>query len=62
MGAGEVDVRMAEGVIEIEPVQPIVRMRTRPGRLPVLEVEAVTDEDLRAGLEEQREEGNARWR
>lgn len=65
-GGEEVDVRLAGAVIEIEPVQPIVRMRTRPGRLPVLEVEGevepVTDEDVRAGLEEQREERDVRWR
>jgi AbrB family looped-hinge helix DNA binding protein len=64
-GGEEVDVRLAGAVIEIEPVQPIVRMRTRPGRLPVLEVEgeveSVTDEDVRAALEEQREEREARW-
>lgn len=64
-GGAEVDVRVVGAVIEIEPVQPVVRMRTRPGRLPVLEVqgdvEPVTDEDVRAGLEEQREEREARW-
>lgn len=65
-GGEQLDVRVAGAVIEIEPVQPVVRMRTRPGRLPVLEVEGeaepVTDEDVRAGLEEQREEREARWR
>ena len=65
-GGEELDVRVAGAVIEIEPVQPVVRMRTRPGRLPVLEVEGevepVTDEDVRAGLEEQRGEREARWR
>lgn len=65
-GGEEVEIRLAGAVIEIEPVQPVVRMRTRPGRLPVLEVEGeaehVTDEDVRTGLEEQREEREARWR
>jgi hypothetical protein len=41
-------------------------MRTRPGRLPVLEVdgevEPVTDDDVRAALEGQREEREERWR
>jgi AbrB family looped-hinge helix DNA binding protein len=65
-GGQEVEVRLAGVVIEIEPVQPAVRMRTRPGRLPVLEVdgevEPVTDGDVRAALEAQREEREQRWR
>ena len=47
-------------------IQPAVRLRTRPGRLPVLEVEGevkpVTDDDVRAALEAQREERELRWR
>ena len=62
----DVEVRLAGVVIEIEPIQPVVRMRARPGRLPVLEVEGeiepVTDEDVRAALEAQREERDQRWR
>jgi len=62
----EVEVRLAGVVIEIEPIQPAVRLRTRPGRLPVLEVdgeaEPVTDEDVRAALEAQRQEREERWR
>jgi len=65
-GGQEVEVRLAGVIIEIEPVQPSVRMRTRPGRLPVLEVEGevepVTDEDVRAALEVQRQEREERWR
>jgi AbrB family looped-hinge helix DNA binding protein len=65
-GGQEVEVRLAGVVIEIEPVQPTVRLRTRPGRLPVLEVDAevepVTDADVRAALEQQREEREQRWR
>ena len=65
-GGQDVEVRLAGVVIEIEPIQPVVRMRTRPGRLPVLEVEGevepVTDEDVRAALEAQREERDQRWR
>jgi AbrB family looped-hinge helix DNA binding protein len=65
-GGQEVEVRLAGVVIEIEPVQPVVRMRERAGRLPVLEVdgavEPVTDEDVRAGLEAQRREREERWR
>ena len=65
-GGQQVEVRLAGVVIEIEPLQPAVRMRTRPGRLPVLEVEGetepVTDEDVRAALEAQREERERRWR
>jgi len=38
-GGQEVEVRLVGVVIEIEPVQPVVRMRARPGKLPVLEVE-----------------------
>jgi hypothetical protein len=52
-------------VIDIEPIQPIVRLRTRPCRLPVLEVdgevEPVTDDDVRAALEAQREEREEPW-
>ena len=66
VGGEEVEVRLVGAVIEIEPVQPKVRMRTRQGRLPVLEVEGevqtVTDDDVRAGLEAQREERAERWR
>jgi AbrB family looped-hinge helix DNA binding protein len=62
----EVEVRLVGVVIEIEPIQPLVRVRTRPGRLPVLEVEGevepVTDDDVRAALEAQREEREERWR
>lgn len=65
-GGQEVEVRLVGVVIEIEPIQPVVRMRTRPGRLPVLEVEGeverVTDDDVRAGLEAQREDRHERWR
>jgi AbrB family looped-hinge helix DNA binding protein len=65
-GGQEVEVRLAGVVIEIEPIQPVVRMRPRPGKLPVLEVEGdvepVTDEDVRAALEAQREEREERWR
>ncbi|HXM58816.1 MAG TPA: AbrB/MazE/SpoVT family DNA-binding domain-containing protein [Candidatus Dormibacteraeota bacterium] len=65
-GGQEVEVRMAGAIIEIEPIQPEVRLRTRPGRLPLLEVdgevEPVTDEDIRAWLEAQRERREARWR
>ena len=64
-GGQEVEVRLAGVIIEIEPVQPTVRMRERAGRLPVLEVEGdvepVTDEDVRAGLEAQRREREERW-
>src|SRR5262245_59148988 len=64
-GGQQVEVRLVGVVIEIEPVQPAVRMRTRPGRLPVLEVEAeverVTDDDVRAALEAQRDEREGRW-
>lgn len=62
----EVEVRLVGTVVEIEPVEPIVRLRDRPGRLPVLEVEGevepVTDADVRAALEAQREERSRRWR
>jgi AbrB family looped-hinge helix DNA binding protein len=65
-GGQEVEVRLVGVVIEIEPIQPVVRMRTRPGRLPVLEVEdeveRVTDDDVRAALESQREDRHERWR
>jgi AbrB family looped-hinge helix DNA binding protein len=65
-GGQEVEVRIAGAIIEIEPVQPEVRLRTRPGRLPVLEVdgavEPVTDDDVRVGLEAQREQREVRWR
>ena len=65
-GRQEVEVRLVGVVIEIEPVQPVVRMRARPGRLPVLEVdgevETVTDDDVRAALDAQREERGGRWR
>jgi AbrB family looped-hinge helix DNA binding protein len=65
-GGQEVEVRLVGVVIEIEPLQPIVRMRTRPGRLPVLEVdgevEPVTDDDVRSALEAQRQEREERWR
>jgi bifunctional DNA-binding transcriptional regulator/antitoxin component of YhaV-PrlF toxin-antitoxin module len=61
-----VEVRLAGRVIEIEPIQPVVRMRPRLGRLPVLEVdsevEPLTDEGVRAALEAQREEREIRWR
>lgn len=61
----EVEVRLAGAVVEIEPIQPVVRMRTRAGRLPVLEVEGevepVTDDDVRAALEAQRGEREHRW-
>src|SRR5262245_8402010 len=64
-GGQQVEVRLVGVVIEIEPVQPAVRMRTRPGRLPVLEVEAeverVTDDDVRAALAAQRDEREGRW-
>lgn len=62
----EVEVRLVGTVVEIEPVEPVVRLRDRPGRLPVLEVEGevepVTDADVRAALEAQREERSRRWR
>jgi bifunctional DNA-binding transcriptional regulator/antitoxin component of YhaV-PrlF toxin-antitoxin module len=62
----EVEVRLVGAVVEIEPVQPPVRVRTRPGRLPLLEVEGevplITDADVRPGLEAQREERERRWR
>ena len=65
-GGQEVEVRLVGAVIEIEPVPPVVRVRMRPGKLPVLEVdgqvEPVTDDDVRAALEAQREEREARWR
>ena len=65
-GGQEVEVRLAGIVIEIEPVQPVVRLRSRPGRLPVLEVdgevEPVTDDEVRAALEAQRDEREERWR
>jgi AbrB family looped-hinge helix DNA binding protein len=64
-GGQEVEVRLAGVIIEIEPVQPAVRVRERPGRLPVLEVEGevepITDDDVRAGLEAQRREREDRW-
>jgi AbrB family looped-hinge helix DNA binding protein len=64
-GGQVVEVRLVGAVIEIEPIQPVVRMRTRPGKLPVLEVdgevEPVTDEDVRAAIEAQREERERRW-
>jgi AbrB family looped-hinge helix DNA binding protein len=65
-GGQEVEVRLVGVVIEIEPIEPPVRLRTRPGRLPVLEVEGevepVNDDDVRAGLEAQRGEREERWR
>jgi AbrB family looped-hinge helix DNA binding protein len=65
-GGQEVEVRIAGVVIEIEPIQPVVRLRTRPGRLPVLEVsdevEPLTDDDVRTALEAQRQEREERWR
>jgi AbrB family looped-hinge helix DNA binding protein len=65
-GGQEVEIRLAGVVIEIEPVQPTVRMRERKGRLPVLEVEGevdpVDDDGVRAGLEAQRLEREERWR
>jgi AbrB family looped-hinge helix DNA binding protein len=61
----EVEVRLAGVIIEIEPVQPAVRLRERAGKLPVLEVEGevepVTDDEVRAGLEAQRLEREERW-
>ena len=61
----EVEVRLAGVIIEIEPIQPPVRLRERAGRLPVLEVEGevppVTDEDVRRALEAQRREREERW-
>ena len=64
-GGQEVEVRLAGVVIEIEPIQPVVRLRTRPGRLPVLEVDGevqpVTAEDVRRDLEAQRQEREDRW-
>jgi hypothetical protein len=64
-GGQEVEIRLVGVVIEIEPVQPKVRMRTRAGQLPVLEVEGgvppVTDADVRAELEAQRQEREDRW-
>lgn len=64
-GGQEVEVRLAGAVVEIEPIQPVVRLRTRPGRLPVLEVEGevdpVTDDDVREALEAQRTEREERW-
>lgn len=64
-GGQEVDVRLVGIVIEIEPIQPAVRMRERPGRLPVLEVDGpvdpITDDDVRAALEDQRAERERRW-
>jgi AbrB family looped-hinge helix DNA binding protein len=65
-GGQEVDVRLVGVVIEIEPVEPHVHVRTRPGKLPVLEVEGqvepITDEDVRVSLEAQRAEREERWR
>ncbi len=65
-GGQEVEVRIAGVVIEIEPIQPVVRLRTRPGRWPVLEVsgevEPLTDDDVRTALEAQRQEREERWR
>jgi AbrB family looped-hinge helix DNA binding protein len=65
-GGQQVEVRLVGTIVEIEPIQPIVRLRARPGRLPVLEVEGevepVTDSDVRAALEAQREEREERWR
>ncbi|HLH68046.1 MAG TPA: hypothetical protein VKY90_03225 [Candidatus Dormibacteraeota bacterium] len=59
-------VRLVGAVVEIESVRPPVRVRTGPGRLPVLEVDdevpLITDADGRAGLEAQREERERRWR
>jgi hypothetical protein len=50
---------------EIEPAQPVVRLRMRPGKLPVLEVEItvepVTASEVRVALESQRKEREARW-
>ena len=61
----EVEVRLAGVIIEIEPIQPAVRLRERVGKLPVLEVEGevepVTDDEVRAGLEAQRLEREERW-
>lgn len=61
----EVEVRLVGTIVEIEPVEPAVRLRDRPGRLPVLEVEGevdpVTDADVRAALEAQREGRSRRW-
>lgn len=65
-GGQEVEVRLVGTVVEIEPIQPTVRLRTRAGRLPVLEVEGevetATDGRVRAGLEAQRDEREERWR
>jgi len=51
--------------VEFEPDQPAVRVLECSGRLPVLEVqgevEPVTDDDVRAGLEAQRLEREERW-
>lgn len=64
-GGQEVEVRLVGLVIEIQPVEPVVRMRARPGRLPVLEVEGevepVTDDDVRATLDAVRAEREERW-
>jgi AbrB family looped-hinge helix DNA binding protein len=64
-GGQEVEVRLVGVVIEIQPVEPVVRMRARPGRLPVLEVEGevepVTDDDVRATLDAVRAEREERW-
>jgi AbrB family looped-hinge helix DNA binding protein len=65
-GGQEAEVRLVGGIIEIEPIQPAVRLRKRPGRLPVLEVDGevqpVTARDVRAALEAQRQEREQRWR
>ncbi|MDQ6774546.1 MAG: AbrB/MazE/SpoVT family DNA-binding domain-containing protein [Candidatus Dormibacteraeota bacterium] len=65
-GGEQVEVRLAGVVIEIEPIQPRVRVRTRPGRLPVLavdgETQTVTADDVRVALQAQREEREERWR
>ncbi len=65
-GGQEVEVRLVGFVIEIEPIHPEVRIRARPGKLPVLEVDGdvkpVTDDDVRLALEAQREEREERWR
>lgn len=65
-GGQEVEVRLVGFVIEIAPIEPVVRMRHRPGELPVLEVEGevqpATADDVRAELEAQRVEREEQWR
>ena len=50
----KIKVQLTKIIIKIKPIQPTVQLQTRPGRLPVLEInkkaKPVTNENVRAAL------------